>query len=156
MKVTFIIGALCSGKTTMTQHCDEEDVIEIGQIVRNLTTLDDRLFDKDLDIAINNRVFQIISKAFYHAPRDLVVVGIRQLSVFTSIEKVCNDLGVEMEVWYLEVPEDIRKQRYESRNSSKDVSITFEFANRQDNTLGLTELIEHITQLSHTRIIQNY
>lgn len=156
MKVIVIIGALCSGKTTFVQQFNQEDVVEIGQIVRDLTLATERVFDKDLDVAINNRVFQIISKRFHCSPSDLYIVGIRQLSILEGIQIVCKDLGIPVEITYLEVPDAIRKQRYINRNAFKDSYIDFDLADQKDKELGLKELIEALIFNSSVKKIKNY
>lgn len=157
MKITVVVGKLCSGKSTYTSVQKNENIIEIGEIVRQLTSIESRVFDSKLDTEINNKLFQRISYSFYHNPQDLYVVGIRQSSILENLELICKDLGIEVEIIYLKVPDKIRKQRYIKRkeNNNKDSYLTFEMADKYDMDLGLRNLIEELENKKHIKI-KNY
>lgn len=156
MKVSIIIGEICSGKTTYSSSFSEDCRIDVGFIVRSLTSIEERTFDQNLDKDIIEALLQEIDLNNVTGEPAIAIVGIRQVSILEAIMHHCEEIGVDCEIIYLEVPVEIRKQRYEARRAAKDVSIEFDFADKQDKELGLYALIQYIKHRKETKIIQNY
>lgn len=153
MKVTIVIGEICSGKTTFSSSFSEADRIDVGSIVRELTATEERTFDKDLDVQIAERLIQDIAQ---HGGDQLVIVGLRQISILVKVEDYCEQKGIDLDIVYLEVPRHIRERRYEERGDVKDVRMAFDLADKKDSELGLFSLIHYIKHRTVTKIIKNY
>lgn len=164
MKVTIVIGEICSGKTTYSNSLKERiesidnkiEIVDVGSIVRELTAIEDRVFNKDLDTKIVEKLTEIIFKNNLQQNIDLIIVGIRQTSIFHQVEEFCKNEGIKFKPILLEVPVEIRSQRYEERNAAKDHSIVFEIADQKDKELGLFSLIQYVKHRKDTLIVQNY
>ena len=151
-RVVYILGKIASGKSTATQHYINERasreeryryrVVEVGQIVRDIKKTCFRTFEENLDKEIVNR----IDKEFREAAakgEDLVVVGIRQLSIWTQLNQNFNG---PREIYLCITPTKDRQHRYEKLSSAraKDRTLTFEQAEAGDASLGIDQLITHV------------
>ena len=149
MKVVIVIGEICSGKTTYANFIqqDSESVevpvrtLDVGSIVREITATEERVFDETLDVAIINRLFREIQKAD-REDYNLTIVGVRQTTIYEAITTVCKDKHLDVVTVLLDVPTEIRKQRYIERNAFKDVYLDFAIADQKDKELGLKQLLE--------------
>lgn len=153
MKVTIVIGEICSGKTTFSSSFPEEDRVDVGSIVREITSTEERTFNQDLDIVIANRLRSMILQ---HGGKEFVIVGVRQISILQMTEMLCEEKGIEVEIIHLDVPYEIRAERYEKRSDLKDIKMTFELADKKDKELGLFSLLQYIKHRKQVKVIQNY
>lgn len=160
MNITIVIGSLCSGKSTYAKQLQDQlhqqgqltTIIEVGSIVRELVAHESRHFDKTLD----TQIIEELNKMIFHCltvveTQHLIIVGIRQLSILKAMILKSGHLtsfGNNMQIKLLKVDDQTRAQRYESRNANKDVQLVFSLADRHDNSLGLNELINFLTQQS--------
>lgn len=164
MKVKAVIGEICSGKTTYSLFFEEQykeegkslKTIDIGSVVRELTSTHERVFDESLDVAITNRLFQVITKALHDGYDEVMIVGIRQVSILNEVEKICEKRDIEVNIVFLDVPTHIREERYEARTAKKDTALVFDFADKKDKELGLFSLIQYIKHKKNTLIVKNY
>jgi hypothetical protein len=148
MKITTIIGPVCSGKTHLLQTAFPAQMkVEIGDVVREIKSQTTRVFDKNLDFQINAKLRLIIKQAI-EDEIDLVIVGIRQLSILlaTEIFIKAHQLDPTKKIKYarifLNVDVALRRERFISRAASKD-ELSFEEIERRDDELGLRELTDY-------------
>lgn len=146
MKILFLFGEICSGKSTL--DLGQQSVrITVSDVVKRLMQSEDREVlqnSKHLDNVIADEIIEEIYNLYTFAdqlPQYVIVDGIRQYSILNQIEqwvptKLAN-IGIEY-LW-LEVDREERKRRFEARKDPKD-NLSFEEAEKRDNLLGLSEL----------------
>lgn len=149
MKITIIIGPVCSGKTHLMNAQYQDAIrVDVGDIVREVTSDQARTFDKGLGGYIIMRLSKEIDDAF-STNSDIVIVGIRQLSILRTIEQKIKRMiyltinVIKYERIYLDIEESIRRERYSKRAANKDRHYTFSEIELRDNALGLEELTSH-------------
>lgn len=162
MKIKIVVGEICSGKSSYIQKlrlkaCNENvsfTKIDIGDIVREITATENRVFDQDLDTHIISKVNDIIDQEINLKTGLLVIGGIRQKSILDAITSMCD--VEKISITELQASNDTRKARYERRDAEKDLLISFEDADKKDKQLGLTDLITYIrTQIKMPLLIIN-
>lgn len=151
MNITTILGPICSGKTYLiaTQYAHAIQV-DIGDIVREISDERQRIFDATLDTLIIDRVLRRITDAV-DANCDIVIGGIRQLSILLSVEDFVGRLrhtsaNITYTRIYLSVPQDVRRQRYIERSDVKDNQLTFSAVEAKEAQLGLQQLTTYCLQ----------
>ena len=163
MKITTLIGPLCSGKTFRLNNDYQSAIrIDVGDIVRSIKQKEERIFDAALDMHINAELGIQIRKAV-DEKKDLVIAGIRQLSIIITAELIIKALAlspknkIQYTRIFLNIDTSIRKQRFISRESSKDNNLTFEEIEKRDNRLGLQQLQNYclIADRTNTTIINS-
>lgn len=137
--IILVLGRLCSGKGTFCStfinpphnyfHVTTSDVVKQ---ITGLQTRSKLQETKLLDFEIAEQLIAIISQH----PK-IIIDGIRQ-------EYIINELIVKfgldnIELVWLEVPEEIRKRRFYTRQDSKD-DRSFEQAEQGDFNLGLLQV----------------
>ena len=150
MKIVFLFGEICSGKSTYN-HGEDSITLTVSNVVKQLMQSEDREVlqnSKHLDTRIADEIAEDI---WYYmsfgvgyidgAPECYIVDGIRQYSILQLLEQYLQkefpDLPIEYK--WLEVDREERKRRFEARKDPKD-TLTFEEAEKRDNALGLSEL----------------
>jgi len=154
MKVQIIIGEICSGKSSYIQKlrlkaCNEGESftkIDIGDIVREITSTENRTFDKSLDTEIISKLDFIIHQEINEFNTGLLVIGgIRQKSILEAIIAICRQHDVvDISITELQASYETRSLRYDRRQAEKDLSVSFAYANQRDKELGLKDLITYI------------
>ena len=137
-RVTLLFGKICSGKSTFAKTAVEATGgthITVSDIVKKVSgkvTRSELQTTAHMDVLISEELINEIAKHDY-----VFVDGIRQKSI---VHNVCKRFGVDnvMMIW-LNVPDEMRRLRFENRRVKKD-DITFEEADYRDNKLGLEEL----------------
>lgn len=145
MRVLFLFGEICSGKSTF--DAGQGSIrITVSNIVKRLMQSEDREIlqkSKHLDTIIADEIIEEISNIYaYFAPlpQYLIVDGIRQYSIVEQVQKwVTANTKIPVEYKWLEVDSAERKRRFEARKDPKD-TLTFEEAEKRDNELGLSQL----------------
>lgn len=143
MKIVFLFGEICSGKSTY-DFGESSMRITVSNIVKKLMQSEDREVlqnSKHLDTTIADGIIQEIDNIFgfvYPSPQTIIIDGIRQYSIVQQVEQWLPD-NAEVEYKWLEVDSVERKRRFEARKDPKD-TLTFEEAEKRDNALGLSEL----------------
>ena len=137
-KIVLLFGKICSGKSTYADalcYVTKAKRITVSDIVKRVSGKISRselqnTAHMDKEIALE--LIQVISSY------DKVVVdGIRQ---YTIVLELAAEYGIDnLDLIWLEVPDDIRKYRFHDRAVSKD-DITFEDADARDEKLGLKDL----------------
>lgn len=145
MKILFLFGEICSGKSTL-DFGQQSVKITVSSIVKRLMQSEDREVlqnSKHLDTLIADELIEEIyhiSEFLEPLPQYVIIDGIRQHSIVEQVEQwVSKSTKLEMEYKWLEVSSAERKRRFEARKDPKD-NLTFEEAEKRDNTLGLSEL----------------
>jgi len=150
MKVVFLFGEICSGKSTYSPS-EHSIKLTVSNVVKQLMQSEDREVlqnSKHLDTKIADEIAEDIWQYMSFgagyidgAPECYIVDGIRQYTILEQLEqwlgKTYPDLPIEYK--WLEVDREERKRRFEARKDLKD-TLTFEEAEKRDNELGLSEL----------------
>ncbi len=150
MKIVFLFGEICSGKSTY--DCGEHSIkLTVSNVVKRLMQSEDREVlqnSKHLDTKIADEIAEDIWQYMSFgagyidgAPECYIVDGIRQYSILQQLEQYLqNQLpNIPIEYKWLEVDREERKRRFEARKDPKD-TLTFEEAEKRDNELGLSDL----------------
>jgi len=146
MKVLFLFGEICSGKSTLDLG-QQTIKITVSNVVKRLMQSEDREVlqnSKHLDKVIADEIIEEIDNMQNFLdilPQYVVVDGIRQHSILAQIEQwiATTNPSIPIEYKWLEVDREERKRRFEARKDSKD-TLTFEEAEKRDNELGLSDL----------------
>lgn len=153
MEIITISGPLCSGKNYYSQLLNKEaKIIDIGDIVREITNNETRVFDKSLDTLIIKQLEQEIKQS---ATPTLIIIGMRQITILQAIERIAKQFSINVLNYLLDVDVEVREQRYVQRNAYKDSYTTFEIADQKDRELGLTALIRYLRSRKDTQIVKN-
>lgn len=156
MKVLFLFGEICSGKSTYdfghsTVKLTVSDVVkrlmqsEDREVLQNSKHLDTKIADEIAEDIWNYTSFGV--GYIDGTPECYIVDGIRQYSILQQLEQYLQrefpDLPIEYK--WLEVDSAERKRRFEARKDPKD-TLTFQEAEKRDNMLGLSELFRILKQ----------
>lgn len=125
MKITYLCGRICSGKST---YRPEVRRLMVSDIVRNVVRSNDReklQNSMHLDEQILEGLSLCIDYDIEMDVQELIIDGIRQPSILKRLSAVYGG-----EIVWLEVPLEERKRRYESRGAEKDTE-PFEVADNK-------------------------
>ena len=125
MKIIYLCGRICSGKST---YRPEARRLMVSDIVRNVVNSNDRERLQN-SMHLENDILEGLSMCIdYDIEMDvqeLIIDGIRQPSILERLSAVYPG-----EIVWLEVPLEERKRRYESRGAEKDTE-PFEVADNK-------------------------
>ena len=145
MKVVFLFGEICSGKSTL-DFGTQSSRITVSNIVKRLMQSEDREVlqnSKHLDNIIADEIIEEIENIYSYAypfSHTVIIDGIRQYSIVEQVQQwLTNSTKIKLEYKWLEVDSVERKRRFEARKDPKD-TLTFEEAEKRDNVLGLSDL----------------
>lgn len=150
MKVVFLFGEICSGKSTY-DFGNHTVKLTVSNMVKRLMQSEDREVlqnSKHLDNQIADMIVEdiwhyqtFVFEDIHSTPEYFVIDGIRQYSILNQIEQwIPTKLpNIQTEYLWLEVDREERKRRFEARKDPKD-NLSFEEAEKRDNLLGLSEL----------------
>jgi len=135
--IVLVFGKLCSGKGTYCAPFTRSGFkhISTSDIVKRLSgakTRGELQHTADKGPAIAQELVEIIGKN-----RKVIVDGIRQPEIVDAIVSRFGRDNIEM-VW-LDVPDDIRKARFDQRGAAKDDQ-TFADADLGDQKLGMDKI----------------
>ena len=125
MKITYLCGRICSGKST---YRPEARRLMVSDIVRNVVRSNDReklQNSMHLDEQILEGLSICIDYDIEMGVEELIIDGIRQPSILDKLTVMYPG-----EVVWLEVPLEERKRRYEARGAEKDTE-PFEVADNK-------------------------
>lgn len=151
-KITLLFGRICSGKSS---YRSDELIprVVVSNIVRSIiseaATREGLQESMHLDNMIAEALIATIDIYDSAYGLDIIVDGIRQVSI---VEKVLEKYPDAEMIW-LEVPEEERKRRYESRQDAKDVE-PFEVADNKPIELECQNIFS--TFKDKLTIINNY
>lgn len=142
-RISFIIGKLCSGKSTMCDSLFEKgwDVLSASSIAKRLSGYDTRAglsTTKDLEEAIAKELVRAIASN----RNNVVIDGVRQLGIIKAIEKYFDHIA-DIDFIYLDVDDQERLRRFNERADVKD-DLTLVEGDEKDLGLGLAEVLEYI------------
>lgn len=160
MRIVTLIGPVCSGKSyCLKNEYSHFNQIEVGDIVREIKQQQVRIFDMSLDQQIIIKLELIIDNCIGRE-KDLVISGIRQLSILKKIETIVKALErvpinniTDYSRIYLDINRTIRYERFTKRVDIKDRSITFDEIEAQDGALGLLELTDYCLNIDQNNTI---
>ena len=149
-KIVLLFGKICSGKSTYADalcYITKAKRITVSDIVKRVSGKVSRSELQNtahMDQEICKELCQEINKY------DKVIIdGIRQHSIVIGLAA---EYGLEnLDLVWLEVPDEVRRHRFYDRLVSKD-DISFEEADARDEKLGLKELQD---KLKNSYIIIN-
>jgi len=118
MKITYLFGRICSGKSTYKPSIRRIEVSKIVKAITDNTSREELQKTMHLDAQIAENIAMVLDYYEHTEVKEVVVDGIRQPSI---VEALIQDYPGEM-VW-LEVPVEERKRRYETRKASKDTQV---------------------------------
>ena len=132
--IILVFGKLCSGKGTYCAPFTRSGYKQVttSDIVKRLSGAKTRgklQFTADLGPAIAQELVEIIGRN-----SKVIVDGIRQPAIVDAIVSRFGRDNIEM-VW-LDVPDDVRKARFVQRGAAKDDQ-TFDDAEQGDKKLGM-------------------
>ena len=151
-KITLLFGRICSGKSSyrsgeLIPRIVVSDIVRT--LVKEVTTREGLQDTMHLDDMIADTLLTTIDVYESAYGLEILVDGIRQVSIVERIiEKYPN-----AELVWLEVPEEERKRRYESRKDVKDVE-PFEVADNKPIELECQKIFS--TFKDKITIINNY
>jgi predicted kinase len=125
MKITYLCGRICSGKST---YRPEARRLMVSDIVRNVVNSNDRerlQNSMHLENDILHGLSMCIDYDIEMDVQELIIDGIRQPSILKRLSAVYGG-----EIVWLEVPLEERKRRYEARGAEKDTE-PFEVADNK-------------------------
>ncbi len=125
MKITYLCGRICSGKST---YRPEARRLMVSDIVRNVVNSNDRerlQNSMHLENDILDGLAMCIDYDMEMGVEELIIDGIRQPSILERLSAVYPG-----EIVWLEVPLEERKRRYEARGAEKDTE-PFEVADNK-------------------------
>lgn len=158
VNVVFVVGELCSGKTTKAvldgrASGERFQVVEIGGKVRQLLKSQERKHNK----AITKELVAVLVKEVLSLDRSIqtvYLVGPREIKVVTGISEELPATDYRVGFMLLEESKEVLWDRFLNREDPKDnfkgaVTETekrevFEKYLKMDNTLGLSKLIDFI------------
>lgn len=149
VKITFVVGGCCSGKTYIAKALSKKMmnegkktyILEVGDIVRLLTNKQERVFDKNFHKKITEILCNSIQISLKQDYENVIVVGCRQIEILKDTISFLNQKSYD--IIYIAVPIDVRKARYENRHSSKD-SKPFEEVLNGEKSIGFTNFVEYL------------
>ena len=150
MKVLFLFGEICSGKSTYEPE-GKSTRLTVSNIVKKLMQSEDREVlqkTRHMDTMIANEIANdlwhydtFVFESKDTTPDYLIIDGIRQGTILTVLESYIERShpywGIEYK--WLDVDREERKRRFDARKDPKD-TISFDEAEKRDNELGLSEL----------------
>lgn len=151
--ITLLFGRICSGKSSY--RADElvpRVVVStlVRSVIADFAATRDQLQDTmHLDNVIADKILQCVDIYDMSYGRGVIVDGIRQVSI---VEKVLEKYPDAELVW-LEVSEEERRRRYESRGDAKDVE-PFDIADNKTIELECQKIFS--TFKDKIKIINNY
>lgn len=144
-QITFVCGAICSGKSTLSQQLAslyDGDFIEVSDLIKEVLSSNKHLTRNQLqntahlDSTITQLLFEKINDC---SSNHIYISGVRQVFIIKRMMELCKESQIQL-MW-LDVSEDVRLQRYLNREvDDKDpnkTESTFNQANRKDYELGL-------------------
>lgn len=155
MKVLFIIGFAACGKSTYINKIRQtgDEVLETGDIVREITSKEQRVFNSNLD---ENILKHIRSRLKRSNAKRIIIASARSMHI---VEDIRDFVGREnVDIIILKTSYKERRKRFEERNSGKDTGMTYDDVLRGDRKLGLDDMILKYTHDSgidkHIRVVQ--
>ena len=156
MKVLFLFGEICSGKSTYEPE-GKSVRITVSNVVKKLMNSEDREVlqkTKHMDTMIANELANdlwhydaFVFESKETTPDYLIIDGIRQGTILTVLESYIErshpNWGIEYK--WLEVDREERKRRFDARKDHKD-TLSFDEAEKRDNLLGLSNLFSMLKE----------
>lgn len=148
-EIILVSGRLCSGKGHFcAQMYPGYHIITVSSVVKSLISSNKRS-DTEKTAHLDQQIIeQLIKQISQH--NKVVVEGVRQPSIVRGLQDHFGPQIVDM-VW-LDVPEDVRRERFERRARSGDDQ-PFDKAGLGDEALGIGD-VEKIFR-SSGRVAQN-
>lgn len=159
--IQFMIGPCFAGKSFFINNesfrkvYKDYKIIEVGDIVRRLSKQAKRVCDKNYDMTIVAVILdEIIQAQSEYKKKGILIVGLRQLSIFKSICQTFKNSHINIMLILAE--REVRQKRFELiKNDKKNIDKTFDEIDHIDYELGLYDLITYILTSKYSFIISN-
>lgn len=150
MKVLFLFGEICSGKSTYEPQ-GKSIRLTVSSVVKRLMQSEDREVlqkSRHMDTMIANEIANdlwhydtFIFESKETTPDYIIIDGIRQGTILTVLESYIERSHPYWKIEYkwLDVDREERRRRFEARKDPKD-TLSFDEAEKRDNELGLSNL----------------
>lgn len=140
--IVIVCGSLASGKGHFIRsRYPDYTAIEVSSVVKEISGFKTRSqlgTTKDLDNVIANH---LIEKVMNCDNDNVIIDGVRQVTILHKLERYFKD-SVKDVIW-LDVPEHVRRQRFETRQNKKD-DMTFDQSVESDRKLGIDDVEQYI------------
>jgi adenylate kinase family enzyme len=155
--IDFIYGLPCSGKTTYCDQITKDGIfrpsrINVSESVRKLTNFNST---KDLITTVDLNPYDLafelitqISQAHKERSMQIIVDGLRQFSAFKIIYAWLKATDLISYHYFLEVPIEELRNRFEKRNRDTDKSVDFDQIVKSAIEMGLNDIKTFIQQNS--------
>ncbi len=156
MKVLFLFGEICSGKSTYEPE-GKSVRLTVSNVVKKLMQSEDREVlqkTRHMDTMIANEIANdlwhydtFVFESKDTTPDYLIIDGIRQGTILTVLESYIQRSHPYWSIEYkwLDVDREERKRRFDARKDPKD-TISFDEAEKRDNELGLSNLFRMLKE----------
>ena len=156
VQIRFIVGQAFSGKTYLSKE-RKVSSIEVGQIVRDLSSTEHRVWNDSLDNAIVDRLYKIILATVSLGEKNIQIIGCRQVSIIKSLInklRYIQNYNFDYLFEIIYANPETRKKRFETLSTSdKNLDLSLEQIDERDNKLGYTDLIMWIISSGHKYIV---
>lgn len=154
-RLILVFGRICSGKGTYCKGYPGYTLIVTSDIVRAVSKAQTRSGLQNtahLDTEIAAQMVKAIGDVL-DAGGKVVVDGIRQKSILAIVKTAFASVKPKL-VW-LDVPQDVLRQRYADRADKKDDQ-TFDDAYSRDEKLGVADLEAELRQDPDVEFVKHY
>ena len=141
MKALFVIGYIACGKSTYVESIRQQDdlVIELGSVVRELTHQEERVFDNNLDNAIYEYCKELIGQYCDQITR-VIFVAPRSPQLMDKLVTIIKDYDIV----FLGSSYKVREERFNKSKRAKDEGLTYDEALRKDDSIGMGKLVHYL------------
>lgn len=148
-KYIYVIGRIASGKSTYAKYLADQYqkdgvkacIIELGDIVRKIRNNEKRFFDAGLNGPICTEVANIIKAQ----DADVyIIASARALGLIDDINSVIGITDDQAEYYFMHVPYETCKARYEDASRNKDVELSYDEALKGDESIGMEGLMQEM------------
>ena len=141
MKALFVVGYIACGKSTYVESIRQQDdlVIELGSVVRELTHQEERVFDNNLDDAIYEYCKELIGQYIDQITR-VIFVAPRSPQLLDKLVTIIDDYDIV----FLSSTYSVREARFNKSKRAKDEGLTYDEALRKDDSIGMGRLVDNL------------
>lgn len=149
-KFIFVVGQAFSGKSTYIKRLKNKYPkvwsIEVGDVVREIKNTHKRIFDKELDKEIAQRIYFKVKTSINYPCEEIYIVGCRQESLFNSLKNIFEKDGCKFDYEFivLTIPKNIRFERFCRSKDDKNKDLSFEDIEQGEKEIGLIDFINSI------------
>lgn len=137
--IVIVLGRICSGKDYYCSQFPDYFHVATSTVVKSVGKTGPYRTELYKTKQLHTRIGEGLVSLALDNPK-IIIDGIRQVEVLDYLIQAFGLNAIDL-IW-LEVPTEIRKKRFYSRNSEKDSLITFEQGEQGDIDLGIETLYQ--------------